>query len=69
MGCYPGVADEGDGTYWSTVDWDASAAVPARGTYSIAAAADYPGFHIQYVEASGWWGFWGWWPPGYDNYD
>ncbi len=67
MGCYPGVADEGDGTYWSTVDWDASAAVPARGTYSIAAAADYPGFHIQYVEASGWWGFWGWWPPGSGN--
>jgi len=67
MGYYPGVADEGDGTYWSTVDWDSSAAVPARKHYSIAAAPDYPGYHIQYIEGFGWRGFWGWGPPGSGN--
>ena len=67
MGYYPGVANEGDGTYWSTVDWDSSVAMPAREHYSIAAAPGYPGYHLQYVEGSGWQGFWGWTPPGSGN--
>jgi len=58
MSYYPGVANEGDGTYWSTVDWDASVALPALGSYSVAGGADYPGFHIQYVDGAGWFGFW-----------
>ena len=58
QGYYPGVANEGDGTYWSTVDWDASAALPALGSYTVAGGPDYPGYHIQYVEGVGWLGFW-----------
>lgn len=57
FGYYPGVASEGDGTYWCTVDWDASAAVPAKSSYSVAGGPDYPGYHLQYVDG-GWWGFW-----------
>ncbi len=68
MGYYPGVADEGDGTYWSTINWDSSLAMPAMAPYSIAAAPDYPGYHVQYVAGwGGWYGFWGWWPPGTGN--
>jgi immune inhibitor A len=58
LGYYPGVADEGDGTYWSTVDWDASVALPATGRYSVAGGSAYPGIHIQYLEGAGWYGFW-----------
>jgi len=58
LGYYPGVASEGDGAYWNTVDWDASAVVPAKGSYSVAGGADYPGYHIQYVSAPYYWGFW-----------
>ena len=57
LGYYPGVADEGDGTYWNTVDWDASAPVPATNSYSVAGGPGYPGDHIQYV-SGGWYGFW-----------
>jgi hypothetical protein len=59
LGYYPGVADEGDGTYWSTVDWEASVALPAKGSYSVAGGSAYPGYHIQYIESlAGWYGFW-----------
>jgi immune inhibitor A len=68
LGYYPGVADEGDGTYWSTVDWDASAAVPAKDTYSVKGESGYPGYHIQYIsEYGGWYGFWGWPKAGTGN--
>jgi len=56
LGYYPGVASEGDGTYWNTVDWDASVAVPAKGSYSVAGASTYPGYHIQWLP--GWLGYW-----------
>ncbi len=59
MGYYPGVASEGDGRYWNTVNWDASAAVPATSMYSIKGDSSYPGRHIQYVNG-GWLGFWNW---------
>ena len=57
LGYYPGVASEGDGTYWSTVDWDASAVVPAKKGYSVKSGAGYPGYHILY-RGDGWYGFW-----------
>ena len=66
LGYYPGIADEGDGTYWSTVDWDASAVVPAKDVYSVKAAPGYPGYHIMY-RGDGWFGFWGWDEAGYGN--
>jgi len=58
LGYYPGVASEGDGRYWNTVDWDASVAVPAKDSYSVAGGPDYPGYHIQYVLPPNYWGFW-----------
>ena len=57
-GYYPGVGDEGDGTYWSTLAWDASSVVPAKSEYTVAGGSSYPGYHIQYVDG-GWLGFWG----------
>lgn len=68
LGYYPGVADAGDGTYWSTVDWDSSAVVPAQDSYSVRGGPDYPGYHIQYIsEYGGWYGFWGWDEGGTGN--
>ncbi len=66
MGYYPGVADEGDGTYWCTVSWDASAAIPALGAYSLKAGPDYPGYNIIY-RGDGWYGWWGWDEAGSGN--
>jgi len=62
MGYYPGVEDAGDGTYWQTVDWDTSVAIPALDTYSVAGGPAYPGYHVQYIgdyrDPVGWYGFW-----------
>ncbi len=65
-GYYPGVAYEGSRGYWSTVDWDASAVVPAKAAYKVAGGSGYPGYHIQYL-GIGWYGFWFAGPGGSGN--
>ena len=57
LGYYPGFNGPWDFGFYNTVDWDASAAIPARDSYSTKtpSGTDIPSFgSVQYVQDVGW---------------